>query len=116
MATAEELCHQAIELFATGKFDAAIATYRQALELDANYTDALHGLAQALAQKDELDAAIATAQRITTLDPDDVLAHTSLSVFYMRKGMKKEAEEEAAKARLLEWKKQLQQQKERKQD
>ncbi len=116
MPTAEELYLQAIELFASGKLDAAIATYRQALELDPDYTDALHGLAQALAQKDELDAAIATAQRITALDPDDVLAHTSLSVFYMRKGMKKEAEEEAAKARLLEWKKQLQQQEERKQD
>jgi len=116
MATAEELYDQAIALLASGKLDAAIAAYRQALALDPNYTDALHGLAQALAQRGELDAAIATAQRITTLDPDDVLAHTSLSVFYMRKGMKKEAEEEAAKARRLEWKKQLQQQKEGKQD
>jgi Tfp pilus assembly protein PilF len=47
------------------------------------------------------------AQQITELDPDDVLAHTSLSVLYQKKGMIPEAEAEGAKARVLGWKQQL---------
>jgi Tfp pilus assembly protein PilF len=45
--------------------------------------------------------------RIAELDPDDVLAHTSLSVLYQKKGMIPEAEGEANKARILGWKQQL---------
>jgi hypothetical protein len=41
------------------------------------------------------------------LTPDDTLAHTSLSMFYQRKGMIAEAEAEGAKARVLDWKRQL---------
>lgn len=111
MATREEYFNQAIEHFASGQLDAAIVAYRSALELDPNYTDALHGLAEALSRKGDLDGAIAVAQRITGIDPDDVLARTSLSRLYQRKGMKKEAEDEAAKARVLGWKEQLRQQK-----
>jgi Tfp pilus assembly protein PilF len=40
------------------------------------------------------------ANRIAELDPDDVLAHTSLSVLYQKKGMIPEAEAEGAKAGL----------------
>src|SRR5579871_3828535 len=46
-------------------------------------------------------------QRIAELDADDVLAHTSLSVLYQKKGMIAEAEAEGAKARVLGWKQQL---------
>jgi Flp pilus assembly protein TadD len=54
-----------------------------------------------------LDEAVAVAKRITELDPEDILAHTSLSVFYQKKGMVPEAEEEGNKARILGWKQQL---------
>jgi hypothetical protein len=46
-----------------------------------------------------------------SLDPEEVLAHTSLSILYQHKGMIAEAEAAALKAKLLGWKKQLQQQK-----
>ena len=39
--------------------------------------------------------------------PDDILAHTSLSVLYQKKGMIPEAEAEGNKARILGWKQQL---------
>ena len=55
------------------------------------------------------DEAIAVAQRISALDPDDILAHTSLSILYQKKGMVPEAEEEGNKARILGWKQQLKQ-------
>ena len=51
--------------------------------------------------------ALAVAKRIAELDPDDVLAYTSLSVLYQKKGMIPEAEAEANKARILGWKQQL---------
>ena len=46
-------------------------------------------------------------KRIVELDPDDAFAHTSLSMFYQRKGMIDEAEAEGAKARMLSWKEEL---------
>jgi Flp pilus assembly protein TadD len=64
-------------------------------------------MARALQDLSRFDEAIAAATRITQLDPDDVLAHTSLSVLYQKKGMIPEAEEEANKARILGWKQQL---------
>jgi Flp pilus assembly protein TadD len=54
-----------------------------------------------------LDDAIAIANRIAEIDPNDVLAHTSLSILYQKKGMIPEAEAEGNKARILGWKQQL---------
>jgi Flp pilus assembly protein TadD len=71
----------------------------------------MHGLIRALQDTGEYDAAIAVAQRLLQLDPEEVLAHTSLSILYQHKGMIAEAEAEALKAKLLSWKQQLRQQK-----
>ncbi len=43
----------------------------------------------------------------TDIDPDDILAHTSLAILYQKKGMVPEAEAEGNKARVLGWKQQL---------
>jgi len=67
----------------------------------------MHGLARALQDLNRLDEAIAVANPHRQLDPDDVLAHTSLSVLYQKKGMVPEAETEGNKARVLGWKQQL---------
>ena len=55
-------------------------------------------------------AANTPEQRLAEIEPDDVLAHTSLSVLYQKKGMIPEAEAEGAKARVLGWKQQLKKQ------
>jgi len=67
----------------------------------------MHGLARALQDLNRLDQAIEVSKRIAEVDPDDVLAHTSLSVLYQMRGMIPEAEAEANKARILGWKQQL---------
>jgi tetratricopeptide (TPR) repeat protein len=64
-------------------------------------------LARALQDLERYDEAIEAAKKISEVDPDDVLAHTSLSVLYQKKGMIPEAEAEGAKARVLGWKQQL---------
>jgi Flp pilus assembly protein TadD len=64
-------------------------------------------MARTLQDLNRLDEAIIVAKRIAELDPDDVLAYTSLSVLYQKKGMIQEAEAEANRARILGWKQQL---------
>jgi Flp pilus assembly protein TadD len=110
-STAEELYHEALDRLAEGDAAGAAQTLRRCLEVDPGMLDAMHGLIRALQETGELDAAIAVAQRLLQLDPEEVLAHTSLSILYQHKGMIAEAEAEALKAKLLGWKKQLQQQK-----
>ena len=54
-------------------------------------------MARALQDLGRLDEAIAVAKKMAEVDPDDILAHTSLSVLYQKKGMIPEAEEEATR-------------------
>jgi len=74
----------------------------------------LLGLAMAYADAKRFDEAIEQGKKLVELTPDDTLAHTSLSMFYQRKGMIPEAEAEGAKARVLDWKRQLAEQGEKK--
>ena len=105
--TAEDHYYRALDHFAAGDLDAAIGEYKQALAVDAQFTDAMHGLIRAQQDAGLLDDAIAVAIKLAELDPNDILAHTSLSILYQRKGMVPEAEAEANKARVLGWKQQL---------
>lgn len=104
---AEDHYYAAIDLVADGHHDEAVEEYRKALAADPAFTDALHGLSRALQDLNRLDEAIEVSKRISELDPDDVLAHTSLSILYQKKGMVPEAEAEGNKARVLGWKQQL---------
>jgi tetratricopeptide (TPR) repeat protein len=97
----------ALDLMADGKAEDAVNAYRRSLEADPSFTESMHGLARALQDLQRYDEAIEIAKKIVELDPDDVLAHTSLSVLYQKKGMIPEAEAEGAKARVLGWKQQL---------
>ena len=106
---AEDHYYSALDHYAEGRLAEAIADYQAAIGTDPTFLDAMHGLARAYQDSENYDEAIAVALRITELDPDDVLAHTSLSILYQRKGMVPEAEAEAAKARVLGWKQQLKQ-------
>ena len=107
--TAEDHYYAALDFYADGKTEEAITAYRAALEADPTFADALHGLARVYQDLSRFDEAIEVAKKISEHDPDDVLAHTSLSILYQKKGMIPEAEAEANKARILGWKQQLKQ-------
>jgi tetratricopeptide (TPR) repeat protein len=109
--TAEDHYYAGIDLFGEGKPAEAIAEYTRALELDPQFSDALHGLAQAYHAQQDFDRTIETARRILALDPEDILAWTTISRAYQRKGMVPEAEQAGNKARILGWKQQLREQK-----
>ena len=92
--TKEEYFEQAVNAFGEEKLDEAIDAYNNALELDAKYQDALHGLGMALFNRGRVEEAIAAAKKLIEIDPDDILAHTSLSMFYQSQGRIEEAEKE----------------------
>ena len=104
---AEDHYYAALDLMGDGHLEEAVAAYQESLAADPTFTEAMHGLARALQDLQRYDEAIAVSQHIAELDPDDVLAHTSLSVLYQKKGMIPEAEAEGNKARILGWKQQL---------
>jgi len=104
---AEDHYYAALDLMADGNLEKAVAEYQASVSADPTFTEAMHGLARALQDLQRYDEAIEIANKIAEFDPDDVLAHTSLSEKKKKKGMIPEAEAEGAKARVLGWKQQL---------
>ena len=103
----EELFYEGSDLHGEGKHDEAMACFERCLAIDPGYVDALLGKAMVHLARGEFDDAIACGNRIVELTPDDVLAHTNLSMFYQRAGRIAEAEAAAAKAKVLDWKRQI---------
>lgn len=107
MPSAEELYDQAVDCIAEGDLDGAVAKYKEALALDANFADAWEGLSMALADQERWVEAIEAAKRVVELNPGEQLGYTNVSRIYQRAGNVPEAEAWAAKARVLDWKQQL---------
>jgi len=70
--------------------------------------EAHHGLVRAHRDAGRLEQAVGAALALTALTPADPLAHTALSISLQTAGHVSEAEAAAARARVLEWKIQLQ--------
>jgi tetratricopeptide (TPR) repeat protein len=107
MPSSEELYDQAIDCIAAGNLDEAIDKYKEAVALDPSLADAWEGLSMALADKELWDDAIAAARKVVELTPDEQLGYTNVSRIYQRAGNVPDAEAWAAKARVLDWKRQL---------
>lgn len=108
----DDLYMEALDLFADEKYADAVKVFQQVASHDPNYIDAYHGIARACFEGREeepqlLDAAIAAADKIVELDPDDVTAYSTLSQIYVWKGDKDTAEMWGGKARVAGWKEQL---------
>jgi folate-binding protein YgfZ len=80
----------------------AIELLKEAALLDPAFEDAYEALGVILHRHHRVDEAIRYMQVLERLNPDSVMAHTNLSVFYVAKGMIAEAEEEKAKAAVLQ--------------
>jgi folate-binding protein YgfZ len=93
---AKQLYEQALEDYAADRPQQAISKLRESLLLNPTYTDAYEILGVILSKFGELDEAIRLMKRLAELQPDSVMAHTNLSVFYMEQGNKELAEEEKA--------------------
>ena len=71
------------------------------LEAHPDFLEAYEGLDMVHNRQGEIDKAIACMGRLLEKDPKSIMAHSNLSVFYMKKGMKEKAEEEKALATVL---------------
>jgi tetratricopeptide (TPR) repeat protein len=107
MPSSEELYDEAVDCVAAGDLDAAIAKYTQAVALDPRFADAWEGLSMALADKERWEEALTAAKKVVELTPDEQLGYTNVSRIYQRAGNVPDAEAWAAKARVLDWKRQV---------
>ena len=106
------MCLRAHDLLAAGEPSKAAEAFRGAISASAQDTDvhieAHHGLIRALRDAGQLNEAVGAALALTALTPGDPLAHTALSISLQAAGHVPQAEAAAARARVLEWKIQLQ--------
>ena len=105
---ADELCQRGMDLLAAGRAAEAAEAFRAAIAADSAHVEAHHGLVRALRDAGRLEQAVGAALALTALTPGDPLAHTALSISLQTAGHVPEAETAAARARVLEWKIQLQ--------
>ncbi|MDX2084843.1 MAG: tetratricopeptide repeat protein [Candidatus Melainabacteria bacterium] len=95
---AKRLHDKAMQHFVAGDAEAAVAQLHQVLAQYPTETMAYESLGVILGRLNRFEEAIALMERLLVLDPDYVMAHTNLSVFYMKLGDKDRAEAEKAKA------------------
>jgi tetratricopeptide (TPR) repeat protein len=97
----------ALDQMAAGDPQAAIPHLQQALDLAPHHPAATHALLRALEDSGQLQPALMLANACIAYDPDDVLAHTRLSILLQKLGDIPAAEAASARARILDWKLQL---------
>lgn len=93
---AKALYDKALHEFAYGSEKKAIQLLRDVIDLDPLFIDAYESLGVILSRHQQLDEAIALMHRLMELDPDSIMAHTNLSIYYMQQGNIEKAEEEKA--------------------
>jgi tetratricopeptide (TPR) repeat protein len=110
--TAESHSQRGLDLLAEGRPAEAAIEFRAAIAAGADngetQMEAHHGLVRALRDAGQLNQSVAAALALIALFPADPLAHTALSISLQHAGHVPEAEAAAARARVLEWKVQLQ--------
>jgi Flp pilus assembly protein TadD len=97
-----------MDLLAAGAAAEAADAFHAAIAADSATIEAHHGLVRALRDAGRLEQSVGAALALTVLTPSDPLAHTALSISLQTAGHVPEAEAAAARARVLEWKIQLQ--------
>ena len=84
MADAVALYDQADKLKDEGQLDAAVAKFKEALGVNPNYALAHSALAIVEQKLGHHEAAVAHAQKVCELAPDDPFSFTALSVILQR--------------------------------
>ncbi len=105
---ADSLAQRGLDLLGEGLPLEAADAFRAAIARDSSHIEAHHGLVRALRDAGQLNQSVGAAMALTTLTPNDPLAHAALSISLQHAGHIPQAEAAAARARILEWKQQLQ--------
>jgi Tfp pilus assembly protein PilF len=103
----DNIIDAALDHMAAGNPSAAIPHLSHALTLAPNHPAATHALLRALEDTNQIPEALALVHNLIAHSPDDVLAHTRLSILLQKSGDIPAAEAASARARILDWKRQL---------
>jgi tetratricopeptide (TPR) repeat protein len=103
MPTHQDQYDDAMYDFSMGDFDACIAKLAAILAEDPAHFDAQLSLGMAYCRKGDFARAIEEGHKAEKLRPTEQLAHTNLSLFYMRAGNKQTAEHHGLQARISSW-------------
>lgn len=94
---ARKLYDQALDLFTRGDNETEpLQLLEEAISLNPLFEDAYESLGVILSKQNNIDKAIEVMLHLAKINPDSIMAHTNLSVFYLEKGWKEKAEEEKA--------------------
>ncbi|MEO0453000.1 MAG: tetratricopeptide repeat protein [Verrucomicrobiota bacterium] len=103
MMTAEELIDEGNTELAMGEMERAVEWFEKATVADPDSFDAWYALGVAKMKLGDYPAAIQAGKKAIELRPNEQMGYTSLSMTYARDGQIQEAEDMAAKARMLSW-------------
>ncbi len=96
-----ELIKLGFQYFAQKDYPTAAEFFKKAIAIDSTFLAAYSALCETLNRMGEIDQAMEWVQKWLQLDPDDALAHATLSRLYVQKGMIEQAEREMAISRFL---------------
>lgn len=99
----QDLFDEATGDLAVGELDAAVEKFRECVGLDPEFFDGWHALGMALMKTGRHPEAIEAGLQSVRLRPNDQLAWSSLSLFYVRNNQVPEAEASGAKAKIISW-------------
>jgi tetratricopeptide (TPR) repeat protein len=99
----EDIFDDATGDIALGELDAAVEKYRACIQIDPLFFDGWHALGMALMKSGHAAEAIQAGLKAVELRPNDQLAWSSLSLFYVRNHQIAEAEAAGVKARIISW-------------
>jgi len=88
---------------AIGDLESAVEKYGRCVALDPEFFDGWHALGMALMKLGRFHDAIDAGLKTVALRPNDQLAWSSLSLFYVRNNQIAEAEAAGTKAKILSW-------------
>ena len=108
LRSADSLTQRGLDLLADGRPSEAAEAFHAAIAADSTHIEAHHGLVRALRDAGQFNHAVDAAIGLTMLASNDPLAHAALSISLQHAGQIAQAEAAAARARILEWKQQLQ--------
>ncbi len=98
---------EALDVFAKSEspseLDAAIELLRKALKENPRNEDAMESLGVMLAKQGKYQEAIMVMHQLEMTNPENIMAQTNLSIFYMKIGDKETAEEHKAKGTVLQF-------------
>ncbi len=102
---AEALSDMAYEKFHEGNNEEAKKLLHYALNTKDDYADAYEMLGVIYGREDNYQVAIELMKKLSEIDSSSIMAHTNLSLYYMKVGEIEKAEDEKSKAMLKEFEK-----------